>query len=152
MQCGGACSFHKVSMNNHVVARFRDGRLVKGVSFDVDPNKPLCHVRPPGKPVVELTLAALKALYFVKSLNGNPAHEEATTVEEGDQRTRGATKVELRFEDGERLVGFTNRYPRNRPHYYVVPVDLKSNNARILVNALAVASIQALAGEQRIEN
>jgi hypothetical protein len=137
-----------MNMNNQVVARFRDGRLVKGVSLDVDPNKPACHVRPAGDPAVEVTLSALKALYFVKSLDGNPAHEEGTAVEEGDQRTRGATKVALLFEDGERLVGFTNRYPPNRPYYYVVPVDLKSNNIRILVNALAVASIQTSAGEE----
>jgi hypothetical protein len=138
-------------MNNQVVARFRDGRLVKGISLDVDPTNPLFHVRPPGQPAVEVKLADLKALYFVKSLDGNPAHEEGISIEAGDRRTKGSTIVEIRFEDGERLVGFTNRYPPNRPHYFVVPVDLKSNNVRILVNTKAVVSIQSVGGEQAVE-
>jgi hypothetical protein len=134
-------------MSNLVVARFRDGRVVKGASLDVDQTKPVCHVRPPGQPVVEVQLVDLKALYFVRSLDGNPAHEEGVSLVAGDQRTKGSTLVEVRFEDGERMVGLTNRYPPNRPLYFVVPVDLKSNNVRILVNAQAVVRIQPVGGE-----
>jgi hypothetical protein len=137
-------------MSNKVVARFRSGPVVKGICLDVDPSRPTCHVRPPGLPVVEVKLTDLKALYFVKSLDGNPAHEEGESFDAGDRRTKGSTTVEIRFQDGERLVGFTNRYPPNRPHYFVVPVDLKSNNVRILVNTLAVASIQAIGGEEAV--
>lgn len=134
-------------MSNQVVARYRDGRLVKGISLDLDPTKPTCHVRPPGGKVAEVKLADLKALFIVKSLEGNPAHDEATTFDAEDRRSAGSTKVEIRFQDGERLVGFTNRFPPNRPHYFVVPADLKSNNIRILVNSQAVTSIEAVALE-----
>lgn len=136
-------------MSNQVVARYRDGRLVKGTTMDLDPAKPTCHVRPPGGKVTEVVLADLKALFIVKTLDGNPAHDEGLTFEPQDRRSAGSTKVEIRFEDGERLVGFTNRFPPNRSHYFVVPADLKSNNIRILVNSKAVKTIEAVALEFR---
>jgi hypothetical protein len=131
-------------MSNQVVARYRDGRLVKGISLDLDPAKPTCHVRPAGSKVVEVKLSELKALFLVKSLDGNSAHDEALTFEANDRRSSGSTKIEVVFQDGERLVGFTNRFPPNRALYYVVPADLKSNNIRILVNSEAVKSIRAM--------
>ncbi len=135
-------------MSNQVVARYRDGRLVKGVSLDLDPAKPTCHVRPVGGKVTEVKLSELKALFLVKSLDGNPAHDEALIFEANDRRSSGSTKVAVIFQDGERLVGFTNRFPPNRSLYYVVPADLKSNNIRILVNSEAVRSIEAMALEE----
>lgn len=132
-------------MSNQVVARYRDGRLVKGTSLDLDPAKPTCHIRPTGGKVTEVKLDDLKALYFVKSLDGNAEHDEALTFEPNDRRSSGSTKVEIRFQDGERLVGFTNRFPPNRSHYFVVPADLKSNNIRILVNAQAVKTVEGVA-------
>ena len=132
-------------MSNQVVARYQDGRVVKGISLDVDPVKPTCHVRPPGGATTEVKLAELKALCFVKTLEGNSAHHESGEFEAGDRRTKGSTTVELRFLDGERLVAFTNRYPPNRTFFFVVPVDLESNNIRILVNSKALLSIEPVA-------
>lgn len=134
-------------MSNQVVARFRDGRLIKGICLDVDPNKPTCHVRPPGAKVTDVKLADLKALYFVKTFDGNSKHHEGSAFDAGDRRSAGSTKVQVTFEDGEQVVGFTNRFPPNRSHYFVVPVDLKSNNVRILVNSAAVKKIEAVALE-----
>ena len=34
-------------MSNLVVARYLDGKLLKGTSLDVDPTRPTFHVRPP---------------------------------------------------------------------------------------------------------
>jgi hypothetical protein len=57
---------------------------------------------------------------------------------------RGSKLVSLQFADGETLVGMTIRYPPNRPYFFVVPVDPKSNNIRILVNQAALTSMQQL--------
>lgn len=132
-----------MATSNQVVARYKDGRVVKGTSLDLDPAKPTFHIRPPSGAALEIKLADLKALYFVKSLEGDPIHKEGADLDPKDPRLRGSTPVRLRFADGETLVGLTNRYPPNRPYFYVVPVDLKSNNIRILVNRLAVTSIEA---------
>ncbi|MEW5919042.1 MAG: hypothetical protein AB1762_21745, partial [Gemmatimonadota bacterium] len=64
-------------MVNQVVARFIDGRLIKGTSIDVDQGKPNCHIRTPDGAVYTVELSDLKALFFVKSLSGNAQHDEA---------------------------------------------------------------------------
>ncbi len=125
-------------MANEVVAHFIDGRLVKGISLDVDPGRPKFHITTAEQGPVEVRLADLKALFFVRDLKGNPTHEEGTAVHSSDARTRGAYKIELEFADGERVVGLTVRFPPVRPFFYVLPADARSNNIRILVNRAAV--------------
>jgi hypothetical protein len=87
-------------------------------------------------------LAELKALFFVRSLEGDAHHEEGSQPDPADPRLRGSVSVKVRFQDGETLIGLMNRYPPNRPYFFVVPVDQKSNNVRILVNRAAVASLE----------
>jgi hypothetical protein len=128
-------------MSNKVVARFADGRLVKGVSMNVDASKPTLHVRTTEGKMEEIRLAELKALFFVKSLEGDSTHDEAMAAERADPRARGSHLVELRFRDGERLVAFANRFPPLAAFFFLVPVDTKSNNIRILVNREQVVSI-----------
>ena len=129
-------------MNNLVVAHFLDGRILKGNSLDVDANKPVCHIRPPEGKAEEVKLAKLKALFFVRSLEGNAKHEEAGDVESGDLRVAGSAPISCRFSDGEVINGLTNRFPPIKPFFFLVPVDTRSNNIRILVNRSAVMKME----------
>jgi hypothetical protein len=131
-------------MANKVVAHYLDGRVIKGVSLDVDAERPTCHVRTADKGPAEVKLADLKALFFVKDLAGDPAHHEGTAVDPGDVRTRGACRIAVEFGDGERLVGLTVRYPPVRSFFFVLPADPQSNNIRILVNRAAVKKMEQL--------
>jgi hypothetical protein len=131
-------------MSNKVVARFADGRLVKGISLNVDTTKPSCHVRTADGTMHEVRFAELKALFFVKSLDGDPSHNESSTVSESDPRVRGSHVIEFRFRDGERLVALANRYPPLGVLFFVVPADTRSNNIRILVNRDQVSSMDRL--------
>jgi len=130
-------------MSNYVVAHYLDGRLVKGISLDVDPAKPTCHVRPVDGPPQDVKLADLKALFFVRSLEGDPAHEEARAPDPSDARLRGSSRIELRFQDGESMVGLTNRFPPTRPYFFILPIDPHTNNIRVLVNRAAVVSLES---------
>jgi hypothetical protein len=125
-------------MANEVVAHYLDGRVVKGISLDVDPGRPLCHIKTPSKGTLEVKLTELKALFFVKDLIGNSGRHDILKLEPNDERARGAFPIELEFADGERLVGLTVRYPPVRPFFYVLPADSRSNNLRVLVNRAAV--------------
>ena len=131
-------------MSNKVVARFQDGRVIKGTSLDVDPNRPAFHVRTPTGPVVEIKLSDLKALFFVRSFDGDSGRDEGRKLEPNDSRSRGSTLLSLTFADGEVMVGLTIRYPPNRPYFFLVPVDSDSNNIRILINRSAVAAMEPL--------
>lgn len=128
---------------NHVVAHLLDRRVIKGQSFDVDPGKPRCHIRTETGPV-EVKLADVKALFFVRSLAGDPQRNDLQEPDPADPRNRGATKIEITFTDSERLVAYTNRYPPRGKFFFVVPVDPASNNSRILINQNAVRSHRAL--------
>ena len=134
-------------MSNKIVARYRDGRTVKGASLDMDPGRPSCHVRTPEGKTIEVQLKDLRALFFVRSLEGDSTHDENRMPDPQDPRSRGSKLVTLTFEDGEVMVGLTIRYPPNRPFFYILPVDPKSNNIRTLVNRDAVASMAAVENE-----
>jgi hypothetical protein len=118
--------------------------VLKGISMDIDPNRPLFHLRAPQQPAVEVALADLKALFFVRSLEGNPAYNEDPTPDPADPRARGSTVIRIRFKDGETLVGLTINFPPTKTYFYMTPVDPKSNNIRMLVNRASVASMEAV--------
>ncbi|HVP39238.1 MAG TPA: hypothetical protein VMS93_08660 [Candidatus Saccharimonadales bacterium] len=128
-------------MSNLVVAHYLDGRMVKGTSVDVDPNKPLCHIRTRDGKMAEVQLTDLKALFFVRDLDGNPKRRDSKRPNPEDVRLRGAKSVALSFKDGEKLVGATHHYPPTRPFFFVVPVDPNDNNIRVLVNRSSLASV-----------
>ena len=129
-------------MANEVVAHYLDGRLIKGTCLDIDPTRPTCHVKTAEQGMVQVMLAQLKALFFVRTLGGNPGYEEVKTVDASDARARGAAPIQLQFADGEQVVGLTTRFPPVRRFFFVVPADANSNNVRILVNRSAVQSLE----------
>jgi len=129
-------------MANEVVAHYLDGRVIKGTCLDIDPTRPTCHVKTAERGMVQVMLAQLKALFFVRTLGGNPGYEEVKTVDPADVRARGAAAIQLQFADGEQVVGLTTRFPPVRRFFYVVPADANSNNVRILVNRSAVQSLE----------
>lgn len=130
-------------MAQKVVAHFIDHGIVKGTSVDVDPGKPRCHIRTETGPV-EVDLAQVKALFFVKDLAGRSEYTDERTPRTGDARLRGSHPVKLTFVDGEQLHGLMNRFPPNRPFFFVVPIDPASNNDRILVNREALVAVEPL--------
>jgi hypothetical protein len=131
-------------MAQKLVARFLDGRVLKGTSHDVAANRPRFHLRPEaGGPPQDVALTDLKALFFVRSFEGDAERNETTVLAPGDPRARGARVVAARFEDGEEIVGLTIRHPPITPFYFLTPVDPQSNNIRILVNGDAVKALEA---------
>ncbi|MBC7896807.1 MAG: hypothetical protein H7066_15425 [Cytophagaceae bacterium] len=133
-------------MVNSIVARYTDGRIIKGTSLDVAQDRPSCHVRTADGEMVEVELKDLKALFFVKSLEGNKAHIDGDTLDPADPRSRGAKLIEVKFHDGERVVGLAMRFPPNKPFFFLIPADNVSNNLRILVNREQVGSMSILDG------
>ena len=127
-----------------VVAHFLDGRLIKGESFDVTPGRPHCLIHTPDGQSIWVVLSELKGLFIVKDLAGKPDYKEATSVNPGDPRGRGARWLEMKFLDGEVIVGASTNYSAQIPVFAVVPTDANSNNTRILVNRGAVGSLRVV--------
>lgn len=134
-------------MTNRVVARYLDGRTIKGTTADFLPTRSTFHVIPGGQSgtsiqVVDVRMADLKAVFFVKDLTGDAAYNEGKAFA-SDARAAGR-KVQVEFNDGEIIVGTTQGYQPDRPGFFVVPVDPKSNNDRCFVVMAAVKDVKFL--------
>lgn len=128
-----------------VVARYVDGRVVKGLSQDFFPNKDRFRISPADKPpgeAVEILLKELKAVFFVRDFVGNYQYDERKEYVEGDKPS--GRKIEVTFKDGEVLVGTTLGYDPNRPGFFLFPADPKSNNIRVFAVTTAVKRVRFL--------
>jgi hypothetical protein len=129
-----------------VVARYADGRTVKGLTIDFAPDKDRFHVdvadAPAGSKPVEIRTADLKAIFFVKDLAGDPAHEERKAFD--SSKPAIGRKIQVTFKDGELLVGTTQGYQRGRPGFFLAPADAESNIERCYVLAHAAQDVKFL--------
>jgi hypothetical protein len=129
-----------------IVARYRDGRTMKGTTQNFFPNKPVFHVirqggTGPGD-VIEVKLEDLKAIFFVRDFTGNAKHVERKKLVPGD-RPQGRL-MEVTCKDGEVIVGTTSGYEPTRPGFFLFPIDPSANNARVFVVTSAVRTARFL--------
>lgn len=113
-----------------LVLHHLNGSLIKGTTTDFAPDRQAFHIKvqETGR-LQKVNTAELKAIFFVKSFEGDQHHIERSDVE----RLGFGKKIKVRFKDGETLFGFTTGYSPGRPSFFVFPADPDSNNQRILV-------------------
>lgn len=117
-------------MINKIIARFIDGKILKGTTSDLLPNKTLFHLSEDCTGAMhKIDTNQLKAIYFVKSFEGNKEYREKTDSE----RVGLGKKILVSFKDGETLVGYTQGYSPNRSLFIVFPCDPGSNNEKVFV-------------------
>lgn len=129
-------------MKNLVVAHFVDGRRVKGETSSFSPEKESFFIDNDeiGFFHKEVHISELKAVYFVKSLKGNPRYRKVV-----DTGKKGfGKKVRIHFHDGETLVGYTATFSLNKTGFFVTPTDPKSNNERIFIVSKASDRIETI--------
>ena len=135
---------------NYVVARYRNGTMIKGITYNFNPRRKSMNVisfkEEAGWEKVESTevfFAHLKAVFFVKSLEGRKGRIKASEadLQEKLDSTR-MTKVKVTFADGETLVGVTTGYSPDRIGFFVLPLEEDSNNIRIFVITDAVTNVE----------
>jgi len=120
---------------NQVVAHTKTGQLIKGITNNFLPNKESFHLLPagsaPGSKPMEVFLNQLKAVFFVKDLQGQRDHQEKNAFD--PYAFQQGKKIRVVFQDGEVLVGLTQGYQPGRPGFFMVPADPKSNNERCYI-------------------
>jgi len=127
--------------SNRVVVRYRDGRILKGVTRDFVPNKESFHVADHDneRNITEVITSELKAVFFVRTFGGDPRHEP-TAVQEELLKAPGR-KLKVTFFDGEVIYGTTNAYTPGRGGFFLIPADRGGNNERAYVYAAATSAI-----------
>jgi hypothetical protein len=125
-----------------VVARFRDGHLVRGYTADFHPSRPQLHLsaEPHSHDTLFLQLSTLKALFFVRDFTGDQMRVDRQDFGTAPQ----GRKVAVRFHDGETLLGSTLGYRGEGHGFFVHPADPRSNNLRVFVAPGATQQVRFL--------
>ena len=120
-------------IENKVVARFRDGRMLKGYTYDFNPHNEIFHVTETqySKEVTEVSHSPLKAVFFVKTFEGNRDHRSGDDFSIETLKNVPGLKVKVTFSDGEVMYGSTHGYAPERKGFFIFPVDKESNNERV---------------------
>ena len=134
-----------------IVARFKDGRLVKGFvrGFSIESDTVVLNDQ---KTLQEIgvPIEVLKAIFFVKNFGGSSEYVERKAF--GIRKNPGK-KVFIKFSDNETLVGFIEgevpwdkgfslaKLGKKVKGFFLTPVDEDSNNNKVFVVAGAIQDI-----------
>ena len=127
-------------MTNKVVVKFKDNSIVKGQTSNFLPNKTFFHLQRLEGGQIEIYLEDLKAIFFVKNYDGDKNYKKTYN----DKVPGGGRRIQIKFLDGETIVGYTTGYSQDRPGFYIVPSDIKGNNERIFVVKTATEKVEML--------
>lgn len=129
-----------------VIARYVNGKVLKGCTHDFFPNKQIFRISPstndPLKEGTRIQILDLKALFFVRDFAGDPSYNEKKYFSQNKQLH--GRKIEVTFKDGEVLIGTTVGYTPDRLGFFIVPADPKSNNLRVFIISAAVKKVRFL--------
>lgn len=124
-----------VNIENKVVVRFQDGRMVKGYTHDFYPNREMFHVTEvqEGGKVIEVLPSLLKAVFFVKTFEGNKDHRSNDDISMESLKNIPGLKVKVTFYDGEVMYRSTHGYAPEIKGFFIFPADKERNNDRAFI-------------------
>ncbi len=140
-----------------VVVRFLDGKMQKGVvrNFSVEAEELLLEDAV-NRSVTRVPLREVKAVFFVRTLDGDPDHRELKKFGVRKNADALGKKIYLRFKDGESMYGFfrgdipwKQGYFVTEQHtsaqgFFVTPTDEGSNNIRIFVVGSSLKDVSVI--------
>src|SRR5262245_28370447 len=99
-----------------VAVRLRDGRVLKGYTFDFNPIREKFHVADPEdeRRTQEVSLSEVKAIFYVRSFAGDSKREKAKHLTERDLEGLPGVKLKVAFKDGEIMYGTATAYSPGR--------------------------------------
>lgn len=129
-----------------VVVRYAGGNILRGTTDNFWPTHGSFHLKelgtPADAPTREVVIDKLKAVFIVKSFEGNAKHSESNTLVNAGPPS--GSPIRVVFTDGETLVGSTMSYDARAAGFFMFPADRKSNNERVFVVNAAVDRIEHL--------
>ncbi len=118
---------------NKIVARFADGRIVKGFTSDFSPQKRMFHLTDRSDSGVEIiNVEKLKAVFIVKEFEGDPGYRESSDFQDSSGPGYGS-RLRIVFRDGEEMVGVGMGYNPEKLGFFMTPCDSESNTIRAFV-------------------
>ena len=141
-------------VDDKVVLRFTGGKLLKGYLQEFSPESPeILFKKMYGKKTQNIPALRLKAIFFVKTFEGNSKHKEKKIY--GLRQSKGK-KIFVKFIDDESMVGylqgnvpwnkgfFLSKPDKGKEGFFLVQVDEDSNNIKVFVVYSSVKDITAI--------
>lgn len=131
-----------------VVARRADGEVLRGTTHDFNPARSSFHLSVRGEQgarTMEIVLASLKAVFFVRTFGGD---SKRVANYDFDATPGQGRRVVVTFKDGESIAGYVIGYTPGRSGFFLIPADSGDNNARIFVVNAAVGALKWGSGER----
>ena len=128
-----------------VVARYTDGRIVKGYTFDFGPSQSRFHVfaEPMASGPSTLVLVRdLKAVFFVRDFVGNPARQDGQKFPPGMPTRHRMSRCASGM--ARSWLGRPRVPPTDPQGFFLMPADPESNNLRAYVVAAATRAVYPL--------
>jgi hypothetical protein len=136
-----------MKVENKVVARFQDGKVLKGYTHGFFSNKEVSLLNAPeiADELQEVHVFSLKALFFVKTFEGNKDHRKSDdpAVLAKLKKTPGF-KLKIRFNDGEKMYVLTQGYEPTREGFFVFSAYPESNRERAYLVRQAIQEVASL--------
>lgn len=134
-----------------VVVRFIDGKMVKGYIVKFSPSDREIIVENLSNQKESINMAELKAIFFVRTFEGDRDHIETKSFLGTVPRGK---RIFVRFRDGEAMTGFVEGdIPWQRGFFlesskssgfFLIPVDYHSNNIKVFVISDAVRDVTVM--------
>jgi hypothetical protein len=131
-----------VTENLRIVAHFLNGKVLKGTAHAFTTDGPVFQLQPlGGGSPVEIFFQHLKAVFFVKDLQGSAKRRNVKGFLRMPGTTPRGIKIAVRFQDGEILCGYSYTHLSGTEGFFLFPADDASNNIRVYVLAAATTEI-----------
>ena len=124
-------------INSKTVVRFKDKTLLKGKVTDFSPFYRFFQLELLNGDVVKVDIDKIKAIFFVKSFEGNKKHK----YKYQDRLIGVGDKIITKFADGETLVGYSLHLDYSPRGFFITPADLKGNNKYVFASKSAIESM-----------
>ncbi len=123
---------------NKVVVRLKDKTLLKGTISNFSQSLDSFEVELLNGNLEIVDIDNIKAIFFVKSFEGNKKHQ----YKYKDELLWEGEKLSLTFADGEKVVGYTQHldFISNRG-LLITPADVNGNNKHIFASKSAINSM-----------
>ncbi len=134
-----------------VIARFVDGRVLKTYVLDFSPYDEFVTVEDEARSVQRLKVDELKAIFFVKSFEGDKNRSDKKAFV---WKSSTGKRVFVKFKDGEYMTGYVEGdipwkkgfflEPGKGKGFFLIPVDEEGNNLKVFVVASSVWDVTVL--------
>ena len=124
-----------LKIENKVVIRFRDRRIVEGGTYNFKSNREIFHITEAHdeKKTIEISMSQLKTIFFVKTLERNKDRRSPEDFSMESFNNVIGRKVKITFSDGEVMYGIIHGYTPHMKGFFIFPADKESNNERAFV-------------------